>query len=59
MEDIPRAVRRLQYGTDGFQPLIVLIMSPKLALKVIEDASLLNLKSPIWLFIDPTFHKEF
>ena len=59
MEDIPRVVRRLQYGTDDFQPVIVLIMSPKLALKVVEDASLLNLKNPIWLFIDPTFHKEF
>ena len=59
MEDIPRVVRRLQYGTDDFQPVIVLIMSPKLALKVVEDASLLNLRDPIWLFIDPTFHKEF
>ncbi|CAG5088158.1 Oidioi.mRNA.OKI2018_I69.PAR.g11755.t1.cds [Oikopleura dioica] len=33
MEDIQRVVRRLQYGTDDFQPVIVLIMSPKLALK--------------------------
>jgi len=39
--------------------IAILITSPKLALQVLESAILSDAKSTSWIFVDPTFQKEF